>query len=134
MKEKIEELIKEIGINEVESILKQIKSKVNIKEKIKEDFIDLLTGCNIIFDISPYKERRYIEYYKDNNKYFYYKHPSNEFGVNYDIYKFLNKKYGIDSDSSYFDRMISDIVGEVLNYKNTKISPYVVIHKTIKFK
>ena len=39
MKDKIENLIKEIGINEVDSILQEIKSKVNVKENIKRDFI-----------------------------------------------------------------------------------------------
>lgn len=36
MKEKIENLIKEIGVNEVESVLNQIKSKVDVKENIKK--------------------------------------------------------------------------------------------------
>lgn len=36
MKEKLENLIKEIGVNEVESVLNQIKSKVDVKENIKK--------------------------------------------------------------------------------------------------
>ena len=47
MKTKIETLIKEFGINEVESILQEIKSKVNVKQNLKKDFVELLTGCNI---------------------------------------------------------------------------------------
>jgi len=43
MKEKIENLIKEVGVNEVESILNQLKSKDNVKENIKKDFIELLS-------------------------------------------------------------------------------------------
>ena len=35
MKDKIENLIKEIGINEIDSILQEIKSKVNVKENLK---------------------------------------------------------------------------------------------------
>ena len=35
MKEKIEILIKEVGINEVESILQEMKSKVNVKQELK---------------------------------------------------------------------------------------------------
>lgn len=50
MKNKIEKLIKKIGVNEVESILNQMKSKVDVKENIKKDFIELLTGCTISFD------------------------------------------------------------------------------------
>ena len=59
MKEKIENLIKEVGINEVESILQEIKSKVNVKENLKKDFIELLTGCTISFDGND------IDYKKD---------------------------------------------------------------------
>ena len=47
MKNKIENLIREAGIDEVEAILNQMKSKDNVKEKIKKDFIELLTGCTI---------------------------------------------------------------------------------------
>ena len=52
MKNKIENLINEVGINEVESILNQIKSKVDVKENIKKDFIKLLNGCTISFDVN----------------------------------------------------------------------------------
>ena len=43
MKEKIETLIKEVGVNEVDSIQQEIKSKDNVKENIKKDFIELLS-------------------------------------------------------------------------------------------
>ena len=59
MKNKIENLIKEVGVNEVEVVLNQMKSKVNVKENLKKDFIDLLTGCTISFvydDINYLKE------------------------------------------------------------------------------
>ena len=48
MKNKIENLIKEVGINEVEAIFNQIISKVNVQQKLK-DYIELLTGCTISF-------------------------------------------------------------------------------------
>ena len=66
MKDKIENLIKEVGINEVDSILQEIKSKVNVKENIKKDFVELLTGCTISFFGDA------IEYRKDGNLLFFY--------------------------------------------------------------
>jgi CO dehydrogenase nickel-insertion accessory protein CooC1 len=80
MKEKIEALIREIGINEVESVLNQMKSKVNVKENLKKDFIDLLTGCNMSFDDDA------IEYRKDGNLLFFYQKNKNIFWIKYVIW------------------------------------------------
>ena len=73
MKEKIEALIREIGINEVESVLNQMKSKINVKENLKEDFVDLLTGCIILFIDND------IEYVKDRKLLFFYNKKKNVF-------------------------------------------------------
>ena len=76
MKNKIKDLIREVGINEVESILQEIKSKVNVKEDLKKDFIDLLNGCNISFNNDD------IDYKKDGNLLFYYRKIIIFFGLN----------------------------------------------------
>ena len=73
MKEKIENLIKEAGINEVEVILNQMKSKVNVKENIKKDFIELLNGCTISSSSID------IDYKKDGELLFYYNKEKNHF-------------------------------------------------------
>ena len=64
MKTKIKALIREIGVKEVESILQETKSKVNVKKSLKKDLIKLLTGCTI--SISSRK----IDYKKMVNHYF----------------------------------------------------------------
>ena len=73
MKNKIENLIKEVGVNEVEAILNQLKSKVNVKENLKKDFIDLLTGCTISFfcdDIGYLKDEKLLFYYQKKRQLF----------------------------------------------------------------
>ena len=115
MKEKIENLIKEAGIDEIEAILNQMKSKVNVKENLKKDFIELLTGCTI--SLSP----RIIDYKKDGNLLFYYQKNENIFGVRYDIWRKFNSKYNLN-DQELKDLLIG-IVEEVLNYKGVTPVP-----------
>ena len=111
MKNKIENLIKEVGINEVEAILNQLKSKskANVKENIKKDFIELLSGCTISFDCDD------IDYKKDGILLFYYRKNNNSFRVEYDIWRKFNSKYNLN-DQELKDLLIG-IVEEVLNYK-----------------
>ncbi len=109
MKNKIENLIKEAGINEVEAILNQLKSKVNVKENLKKDFIELLNDCNISFDGDD------IDYKKDGILLFYYRKNNNSFRVEYDIWRKFNSKYNLN-DQELKDLLIG-IVEEVLNYK-----------------
>ncbi len=110
MKNKIENLIKEVGIDEVEAVLNQIKSKDNVKENLKKDFIELLTGCTI--SLSP----RIIDYKKDGNLLFYYQKNENIFGVRYDIWSKFNSKYNLNYQE--IEELLTGIVEEVLNYKD----------------
>ena len=109
MKNKIENLIKEVGINEVEAILNQMKSKDNVKENIKKDFIELLTGCTISFDCDD------IEYRKDGNILFFYRKNENIFRVKYDIWSNFESKYNLNCQE--LSSLLIGIVEEVLNYK-----------------
>ena len=109
MKEIIENLIKEIGINEVEVILNQIKSNVNVQQKLKMDFVKLLTGCTISFVCDD------IEYQKDRKLLFFYQKNKNIFWVKYDIWSNFESKYNLN----YYELqdLLAGIVEEELNYK-----------------
>jgi len=109
MKEKIKNLIKEVGVNEVESILNELKSKDNVKENIKKDFIELLTGCNISFDGD------YIYYRKDEKFLFYYQKKDNYFNVIYSIWVKFQNKYSLNYQE--LKDLLVDVLEEVLNYK-----------------
>jgi hypothetical protein len=109
MKDKIENLIKEVGINEVDSIQQEIKSMVNVKENLKKDFIDLLTGCNMSFDDDA------IEYRKDGNLLFFYQKNKNIFWIKYVIWSNFESKYNLNYHE--LKKLLADIVEEVLNYK-----------------
>ena len=109
MKEKIENLIKEAGIDEVEVILNQMKSKVNVKENIKKDFIELLNGCNISFDDDG------IDYRKDDDLLFYYRKNENIFRLKYDIWSNFESKYNLNNQE--LKELLVGVVEEVLNYK-----------------
>ena len=110
MKDKIENLIKEVGVNEVESILQEIKSKVNVKEEVKKDFVELLTGCTISFD------RDVIDYKKDGNLLFFYRKNENIFRVKYDIWSNFENKYSLNNQE--LEDLLAGIVEEVFNYKD----------------
>jgi len=108
MKNKIEILIKEVGINEVEAIFNQIKSKVNVQQKLKKDFVELLTGCTISFlgdDI----------YYKKDGKLFCYYKKNNNFRIINEIWLKLQSKYNLNKQE--LKELLVDVVEEVLNYK-----------------
>jgi len=109
MKNKIKNIIKEAGINEVEAILNQMKSKVNVKQNLKKDFIELLSGCNISFLGDA------IEYRKDGNLLFYYRKNENIFRVEYNIWRKINSKYNLNYQEIM--ELLAGIVEEVLNYK-----------------
>jgi hypothetical protein len=110
MKEKIEALIREIGIDEVEAILNQMKSKINVKENLKRDFIKLLSGCTISFLGDD------IEYRKDRKLLFFYNKKKNRFYFDHEICSNFESKYNL----SYLEikELLSNAVEEVLNYKN----------------
>ena len=110
MKIKIENLIKEAGINEVQAIINQMKSKANVKENIKKDFVELLTGCIISF---VYDDD--IEYRKDGNILFYYRKNCNRFRVKYDIWSNFENKYSLNNQE--LEDLLAGIVEEVFNYK-----------------
>jgi hypothetical protein len=112
MKEKIENLIKDVGINEVEAVLNQIKSKSkdNVKENLKKDFVELLSGCAISFDCDD------IEYRKDGNLLFFYRKNENIFRVKYDIWSTFYSKYNLNDQE--LEDLLADVVEEVFNYKD----------------
>ena len=114
MKNKIENLIKEVGVNKVETILNQIKSKVNVKENIKKDFVELLTGCTISFFCD------YIDYRKDGNLLFFYQKNENNFWIECSIWSNFKSKYNLNYHE--LKKLLADIVEEVLNYKG--VTPY----------
>ena len=131
MKNKIENLIKEAGINEVESILQEIKSKVNVKENIKKDFIELLSGCAISFVCDD------IEYQKDRKLLFFYQKNKNIFWVKYDIWSNFKSKYNLN-DQELKDLLVG-IVEEELNYKgvtpeNAFLYPNSTVEEVLNYK
>ena len=109
MKEKIENLIKEVGINEVEAILNKLKSKVNVKENLKKDFIELLEDCTISFDCDD------IDYKKDGNLFCYYRKNENVFRIVDGIWFGFVSKYNLNDQE--MKELLVGIVEEVLNYK-----------------
>ena len=109
MKNKIENIIKEMGIDEVEAILNQIKSKDNVKENIKKDFIELLSGCTKSFNGKD------IDYKKDGNLLFYYRKNNNSFRLKYDIWSNFQSKYNLNYQE--LRDLLMGVVEEVLNYK-----------------
>ena len=117
MKNKIENIIKEAGINEVEAILNQLKSKDNVKENIKKDFIELLSGCAISFDGKD------IDYKKDGISLFYYQKNENIFRFEYKIWSNFESKYNLNYHE--LRELLAGIVEEVLNYKGV-IPEYIV--------
>ena len=114
MKEKIEKLIKEVGINEVESILNQMKSKVNVKEDLKKEFIDLLNGCTISFDNDD------VDYLKNGELLFYYRKTNNLFGFRAYILLKFKSKYNLNNQE--LKELLVGIVEEVTNYNG--VTPY----------
>ena len=110
MKDKIENLTKEAGINEVDSILKEMKSKVNVKENVKKDFVDLLTGSIISFS-NDYD----IDYRKNGDLLFFYRKINNAFYFRYKIWSNFESKYNLN-DQELSDLLV-DVVEDVLNYK-----------------
>ena len=123
MKNKIENLIKEVGVNEVEAILNQLKSKskANVKENLKKDFIELLSGCTISFDSDD------IEYRKDGILLFYYRKNNNCFRFKYDIWSNFKSKYNLNYQE--LRDLLVGLVEDVLNYKG--VIPQSTIHPNL---
>ncbi len=120
MKNKIENLIKEAGIDEVEAVLNQIKSKDNVKENIKKDFIELLSGCTKSFNGKD------IDYKKDGNLLFYYRKSNNKFYIRYEFWYGFQKKYNLNYKE--LQELLVDILEEVLNYKEvTPLHTWLVV-------
>ena len=109
MKNKIKNIIKEAGIDEVEAILNQMKSKVNVKENLKKDFVELLTGCTISFNNDD------DDYKKDNKILFFYSKNKNYFYIDYQIWTNFKSKYNLNYQE--LRDLVVSIVEEVLNYK-----------------
>ena len=109
MKNKIENLIKEVGVNEVEAILNQLKSKDNVKENLKKDFVELLTGCTISFDSDV------INYKKGEEWFFYYRKSNNKFYIQYKFWFYYENIYSLNYQE--LSDLLVDIVEDVLNYK-----------------
>ena len=119
MKNKIENLIKEVGINEVEAILNKLKSKDNVKENLKKDFIELLEDCTISFDCDD------IDYTKDGNLFCYYRKNENVFRIVDGIWFGFVSKYNLNDQE--MKELLVGIVEEVLNYKG--VTPDWIIQK-----
>ena len=109
MKDKIENLIKEIGINEVETILKQMKSKVNVQQKLKKDFVELLSNCTTSFNHND------VEYRKNDKLLFYYQKNKNVFHFKYVIWSNFESKYNLNYHE--LKELLVGVVEDVLNYK-----------------
>ena len=114
MKEKIENLIKEVGVNEVESILNELKSKVNVKEQLKQDFVELISGCTILFS-NDYD----IDYRKNGDLLFFYRKTKNTFYLRYKFWLDFERKYNLYHQE--LSDLLVDIVEEVLNYKEVTL-------------
>src|SRR5690606_12149908 len=102
-------LIKEVGIDEVEAILNQLKSKDNVKENLKKDFIELLNGRTISFDYNV------INYKKGEEWFFYYRKSNNKFYIQHKFWFDFEKKYNLNHKE--LSELLSIVIEEVLNYK-----------------
>lgn len=91
MKEKTENLIK----------------KVEVKEQLKQDFIELLTGCTISFDCED------IDYSENGNLVCYYHKPDNNFMFRYDILAGFELKFNLSYEE--LNKLLKTIVREVLH-------------------
>src|SRR5690606_21511997 len=114
MKDKIENLIKEIGIDEVEVILKQMKSKVNVQQKLKKDFVEILSNCTTSFNHND------VEYRKKDKLLFFYQKKENIFWIKYVIWSNFELKYNLNYHE--LKKLLANVVEDVLNYKG--VTPY----------
>ncbi|MFW6272389.1 MAG: hypothetical protein ACOC2U_01250, partial [bacterium] len=114
MKEKLKEIIKESGIEEIESILEEIKNEKSddqIREEIKQLIIGNFNGCNVYFD------GNYIDY-KDYNNHLigFYNKENNEFSLSYrKIWSEIKIKYGYNNQQ--IKEITIPILEELFNLK-----------------
>lgn len=80
-----------------------------MKNKIKKDFIELLSGCTKSFDGDN------IEYEKDGEWFFYHQKTNNIFYFRCKIWFDFEKKYYLNHKE--LSELLSDIIEEVLNCK-----------------
>ena len=80
-----------------------------MKNKIKKDFIELLSGCTKSFDGDN------IEYEKDGEWIFYHQKTNNIFYFRCKFWFDFEKKYYLNHKE--LSELLSDIIEEVLNCK-----------------
>jgi len=105
-----------------EFILDQMKSKskANVKQDLKRDFVELLTGCTISFDSDV------INYKKGEEWFFYYRKSNNKFYIQYKFWFDFEKKYNLNYKE--LQELLVDILEEVLNYKGvTPLHTWLVV-------
>ncbi len=87
----------------------QMKSKVDVKQELKKDFIELISGCTISFDSDL------INYKKDGECFFYYNKTNNKFYFRYKFWYDFENKYSLNYHE--LSDLLVDILEEVLNCK-----------------
>jgi|SRR5690554_2110951 len=85
------------------------KSKANVKQDLKRDFVELLTECTISFDSDV------INYKKEEEWFCYYCKTNNKFYIQYKVWFHYEKKYNLNHKE--LSDLLSSIIEEVLNYK-----------------
>ena len=111
----IENMINEFGIFEVEAILNKMKSKINIHDELKKDFILLLTDSIISID----KNRNDVDYRKNKKLICYYIIKDNKFFIRDSVLTNLTSKYNLNTKE--LNLLLNPIVEEILNYKNVRV-------------
>lgn len=93
-------------------IVNHKQHKINIREELKKDFIELLTGCTLSFEGDD------INYQKDDILLFYYRKNKDLFGVRYNIWSNFKSKYNLNPQE--LKDLLVVVVEEVLNYKEVR--------------
>ena len=98
-----------------------MKTKLDIIESLKKEFVDLLTGCTISFNGDAIEN---VDYRKDGRLVCFYCKREKIFGFSHDIWSNFESKYAFRDVINYSDfmDMVSGVVEEVLGYKG--VTPY----------